>query len=108
MSDKSSSRNDLLLTLNRLAGTQGLTSITSILQCLESYRGDSMRAEIASRIAYRLAEFIESASSEIGKPFGYFDTTEKKLYPTKAAAELMGCVESELIALYRQGNEHVD
>ena len=33
-------------------------------------------------------------------PFGYFDQTEKKVYPTKAAAEMMGCIESELVPIY--------
>lgn len=44
-----------------------------------------------------------SKLSEIEKPYCYFDTNEKKVYPTKAAAELMGCIESELLPLYRQG-----
>jgi hypothetical protein len=45
---------------------------------------------------------IPDARSEMAttKPFGYFDKDEKKLYPTKAAADLMGCLESDLLPLY--------
>lgn len=46
------------------------------------------------------ADALEQRSGP-DEPYAYFDTNEKKLYPTKAAAHLMGCIDQELIPLYR-------
>jgi hypothetical protein len=84
----------------------GLTHLPGIADRIKDQRGKQDAAAFGFYVFLYQHESIDVEAALRGctpsaaRPFGYFDTTEKKLYPTKAAAELMGCIESELIPLF--------